>query len=137
ELFVVVAASPSTIAELELPKAPAEPDGEFVPAINIPALTVVAPVYVFVPDKVSAPVPSLVNVPVPVPITELIVVFPAPPIIRPKAPVILPVDCVSVPPSELILDAEANVIVPVHVLLLARLRKAPAAPIPVPFSVMG
>src|SRR5258706_3439976 len=68
ELFVVVAASPNMIAEAALPNAPAEPEREFVPAINVPALIVVVPVYVFTPDNVHVPIPFFVNVPEPVPI---------------------------------------------------------------------
>ena len=43
-LLVVVFVSPSTMALLALPNAPATLASAFVPAINVPPLTVVAPV---------------------------------------------------------------------------------------------
>src|SRR5437870_2972122 len=63
------------------------------------------------------------------------VVLPAPPTVRSKAPVIPPVR-VNVPASELIRDADPRVMAPDQVLLLARLRSAPPLEIPVPFNVL-
>ena len=64
----------------------------------------------FVPDKVAVPDPSLVNVPVLVAIGSATVIFPAPPRIKLKVPVIalpLATSKVNVPESELISEAEA------------------------------
>ena len=93
----------------------------------------------FAPESVSVPAPSLVSVPVVVPITALIVVSPAPPTVSGcVAPVIPPVAIVSVPASELIRAPPApSVIAPVQLLLFARLRRTPPPLTPVPASVMG
>ena len=67
------------------------------------------------PDKVNVLDPSLVNVPEPVLIIVLTVVFPLPPIVKlTLVSVIASVDLfkVNVPESELILDAVAKVINP-------------------------
>ncbi len=68
-----------------------------------PALTEVAPVYVFVADNVNVPDPDFVNVPVPVAIGSATVVFPTPSNVNPKAPLnALPDETskVSVPESD-------------------------------------
>ena len=63
------------------------------------------------------PLPSLVNVPLPVPIVPVMVVLAAPPTVRPwPAPVMLP-DTVSVPAAELIRLAEPSATLPEMVLL--------------------
>ena len=54
------------------------PKASVLPNFNVPALTVLAPLYVFTPDRVQVPAPDLVNVPVPLMIPEA-VASPEPP----------------------------------------------------------
>src|SRR5882724_1870860 len=65
ELFAVVLASPKTIALDALPKAPTAPDGLLVPAINVPALMVVTPLYIFVAASSIVPTPALMKLEAP------------------------------------------------------------------------
>ena len=65
------------------------------PSCSVPAVTVVAPVYVFAPERVSVPAPSLVSASVLVPFCatpENVVEVPLPPalsVIAPAAPLLL------------------------------------------------
>ena len=86
-------------------------------------------------ERVRMPAPSLVRVPVVVPMTPLMTVLPAPPTVRPRpAPLILP-ETVSVPASELMRLAVTRATVPVQVLAPEMLRSAPSLEMPVPFKV--
>ena len=107
------------------------------PSCRVPALIVVVPEKVLVASRVNLPAPSLVNVPVVVPITLAIVVSPAPPTVRPKpAPVIVPrFDSVSAPASVLIRALPARVIKPPKPVVPDRLRRAPVLPTPVPLRL--
>jgi hypothetical protein len=111
---------------------------------SVPALTVVAPPYVFALVSVNVPLPSFVRamsslVPVMAPLT---VTLPAPPKVRillllsPAPSVMLP-PMVKVSASELIRWApatSASVIVPAQLLLPLTLRRAPPLEIPLPLS---
>ena len=84
------------------------------------------------------PVPSLVRLPVVVPITPLIVVLPTPPTVSAWAAPVMPPESVKVPPSEFTRGVAPRVMGPDQVLSLARLRSAPARATPVPMRlVMG
>lgn len=58
---LTIAPNAIVVAPDALPRAP------LLPIVNVPALTVVVPTYVFAPDNVSAPVPSLTRDTVPLP----------------------------------------------------------------------
>ena len=83
------------------------------------------------------PVPVLVRVPLVVPMTEPMVVLPAPVTVSARvAPVMPPVENVSVPASDPTVVLLASTTAPVQALALARLRMAPAPPIPVPATLV-
>ena len=91
-----------------------------------------------VPERITIPLPSLVKVPVLMVIGSATVILPAPPKVKANVPVIPLPDATSkvkVPASELILAALPNVMAPVSVLLLAKLRSAPPVLTPVPLMV--
>src|SRR6266480_65726 len=61
---------------LTLVPLPVPPNALLFCTSTMPALTVVAPVYVLVPDKVNVPLPVLVSPPAPFPITSDTLMFP-------------------------------------------------------------
>ena len=65
ELFAVVEASPKVTAVLAFPKGPLVLTETLAPVINVPALIVVVPVKVFVPEIVNKLVPTFVRPNVP------------------------------------------------------------------------
>jgi hypothetical protein len=69
--------------------ASAVPRAVLLETDNLPALTVVAPVYVLLEDTVNVPPPALVNVPAPE-ITPAIVLSPASPVVRFVVKITLP-----------------------------------------------
>ena len=98
-------------------------------------MTVVAPVYVLVPPRVSVPVPFLTSDPVVVPMTPPIEVLPLPATVSVRvAPPTPPI--VRVPPSEVTVALPDPIVtVPDQPLALARLRSAPVPPTPVPMAL--
>ena len=117
------------------------PNGELLPLpaapnFSVPALMVVAPVYVLAPESVHVPVPFLVT-DVGVEITPDIVPEPAPSKVRPYAPLTAPLQ-VNVPDVvAVIVLAEPKVSAPLYVALPPVFVKAPAGKDvnPVPFNV--
>ncbi len=87
------------------------------------------------PESVTVPVPSLVKVPLVVPMMPVMAVSPAPPTVRPIAAPVMPPERVRVPASELILLAAPSATAPVQALLPEMLRRAPSAAMPVPLMV--
>ncbi len=85
------------------------------------------------------PLPALVRVPVVVPITPPMLVLPTPPTESGRVAPPMAAERVSVPPSAVTVAPPApRVMAPDQVLLLARLRSAPVAAMPVPMRlVMG
>ena len=85
--------------------APVVPNGVLgltpaAPSCNIPALIVVAPVYVFAPERVHVPAPLFVSVPDVVPRMLARLPLPDPTNVKPKvAPVIVPVFVMLMPPA--------------------------------------
>jgi len=132
-----------TAPELTVVPAPVVPNGVLLPLpaaprSNVPALIVVAPVYVFAPVIVQVPVPSLVKVPEVVPKILANVPPVLPPSVRPKvAPVMVPVLLMfiaPVPPTMLL--ALPRVIKPPKVAPVDELfMTAPPEEIPVPLMV--
>lgn len=98
------------------------PKAALLPIVIVPALTVVAPVYKFTPDKVSAPVPFLIKISWPLPslMTPEKVVLP---LLPPTVKVILPAtELVMVPapaiePTTRLFPLRSNVPVTVTALL--------------------
>ena len=90
---------------------PIDPAAPPLPICRVPSEIKVPPLYVLAAVNIAVPAPSLVSVPVVVPMMLLIVIFPAPPSVRPNVgPVIVPVlVSVSVPESELMRDAAPRV----------------------------
>ena len=103
---------------------------------TMPPLMVVEPVNVLTPLRTNVPEPFLITVPVVVEITPLAVVLPDPETVSvwpapPTAP------RVSVPESEAIVAPPApSVIAPDQVLALARFRRPPPDPMPVPMRLV-
>src|SRR5439155_6384848 len=107
-----------------------------------PALIIVPPVQLEpLLDKVSTPPPSLVNVPLPMVMAELIVVLAAPPTVRLVPEPLMPPLSTRLPvvPSELIRASVASAIAPEKVMVpvVVVLRSAPALEMPVPLRVRG
>ena len=94
-----------------VPRGPLAVSAEDIPSFSVPALIVVAPVYVFAPESVQVPVPSLVSVRAPAITVEIL-----PPVEPPNVIAVVPVAGVPViaivPPSPTMLAAVANVITP-------------------------
>ena len=88
-----------------------EPEVLPAPIWRVPAAIVVAPVYEFAPERISVPRPSLVSVPVLVAIALLMVVFPAPPMVRFCVP-LMPPERVRRSASELMRVAPARAMAP-------------------------
>ena len=103
-----------------------------MPRRSVPALTVVAPVYVLATESCSVPAPAFVRPPAPVIALVVLVTLPAPSMVRSNPPLVSAPLRVSVPASDPISLGAASVIAPDQVLALARLRSAPPAAVPVP-----
>jgi hypothetical protein len=103
--------------------------------VNVPAVTLVAPVKVLAPLDVNVPAPSFVKEPLPSANTPLAITLPAPPKLTPKSAELIPPLNVNTSASLLIRVALASVIAPPKLLLPIMLRNAPSLEIPVPFSV--
>ena len=126
---VVLSRIPPVIVSVPVPAAAA------LLRLIVPALRVSPPPKVFAPERVSAPDPSLVTVPVLVAIGSATVMLPAPPKVRFWVPVIalpLATSRLRVPASELIRVVPANVTAPETVLSPLTFRKAPPELTPVP-----
>ena len=102
---------------------------------TVPALMVVAPVYVFAPPSASSPVPFLISVPAPPPSAPLRIMVPA--LVNVVANVALRMFASrsSVPASALRVAAAVSVMVPLQELLPPRLRSAPPLARPVPLRL--
>ena len=89
--------SPVSLASSSVPpesaKVPAPSADALVVARSVPALTVVVPLYVFTPERVSVPAPLFVNPPVParIPLSTLL---PVPPTVSKKPPLVTPFNTV-------------------------------------------
>src|ERR1700747_533532 len=75
---------------------------------NVPALIVVAPVYVFLAPRVRVPAPFFINAPVPL-MAPFSVTLPAPETVRAKPPFVKVPDNVRVPASDAMVEAEPRV----------------------------
>ena len=134
-VFVNVVPLRSSTAPAATVIAPAEaPKAVTLPAFNAPSSISVPPVYVFRPDIVQVPAPTLVNEPVEIPTIDVIEPPCAPPKVRSYVPVIVPAfDKAIVPVSPTIKVSSANVTKPPNVAAVEELLiKAPPEPIPSP-----
>src|SRR6266550_2866725 len=102
------------------------------PSFKVPALIVVVPLKVFVPESVSVPDPDFINAPVLLMIA-LMAVLPDPPHVKPNVPLsTLPLN-VKAPPVEPMVEALARVIAPDQLFVPLRFSSAPATLKPVLF----
>ena len=113
------------------------PAAAALPRVTVPAPTVIPPLKVFTPDRVTLPIPSaLFTVPAPVPMMPETTMLPSPPNTVLKAPPSAP-ESVSVPASELMRVAPVRVKAPAKVLVPETLRRAPELLMPPPPKVSG
>ena len=108
-----------------------------IESFRVPALMIVAPVYVCATPNVSVPAPSLVTPPVPEMMPADFVVLPAPSTVSAKPAVATAPLSVSVPAVATTVLAEPRVKAPDQVLVPATLRSAPVPDTPEPLSVSG
>ena len=108
------------------------PSPSLLETATTPAVMLVVPLYVLVPESESVPAPFLVSVPVVVSMAPLIAIVPEPSTVRffPAPPTEL--ERVSVPESDCTWEWLVKVIAPLNVLLPLVLRITPVAEEPVP-----
>ena len=109
-----------------------------VPNFKVPTDTVVAPLYVFTPDKVNVPSPDFVRPPVVVAIAPLIVEVPTESTVRVRVSPVKPPDNVNDEPVSICTSELANnVTAPEIVLVPLVLRIAPTLEVPAPVISIG